>query len=109
MIPMPEGMPSHQPTSEEIRAAGDLRELVWKLERRVDRQALVLQGLFALLVRSTKLSEQALLDEVRRLEQERQDAQPGSCARCGRVMGPRQMQCIYCGEARTVTSVFETL
>ncbi len=91
------------------RDTSDLREHVWRLERQVDQQRLILQALVSLLDRAQGVTEQALLDQVRSLERTRQEAPPDTCAKCGRVFGAKQPRCIYCGEPRPVKSAFDLL
>ena len=90
------------------REASELREQVWKLEQRVEHQSVLIHALFALQARSNDaLTEAALTDQVRVIEQQRREAPPATCAKCHRVLGLRQAHCLYCGEPRTAASLFE--
>ena len=109
LIPGGSGKPTHKDSGAAQRDASDLRELVWKLEQRVDHQSVLIQALFALLARSGEgLTERALADEIRLVEQQRREAPPPVCAKCHRVIGLRQSQCLYCGEPRASASPFES-
>jgi hypothetical protein len=55
------------------------------------------------------LTPAALAAEIARIEQEKAGAAQRTCTRCGRVMGRRQLACVYCGQAREVESPFELL
>jgi hypothetical protein len=88
--------------------AGDLREKVVELERRLEKHAVTIQALFALLA-GTGVSADALTAEVHRAEQGRTHAAQKTCAKCGHVIGRRHMSCVYCGQARVVESPFELL
>jgi hypothetical protein len=90
------------------REALALHERVWELERRVEKQAQVIEALFGLL-KAQGLSPDALKTEMQRIEQEKSAAKPRACIRCGRPMGRRQPSCVYCGEPRVVESPFEGL
>jgi uncharacterized coiled-coil protein SlyX len=90
------------------REARDLHERVWDLEHRLERQAATIEALFTLLA-ANGLKPAALLEEVRRVEQERAAGRTKPCSRCGRAMGRRQAACVYCGEPRVVDSPFEQL
>ena len=111
MFPLPgsSGKSSHKDGNGAAqRDASDLRELVWKLEQRVERQSLLLQALFTLLTRREGgLTERELADEIRSTERQRSEAAPATCAKCHRVIGLRQSQCLYCGERRAPASPFE--
>jgi len=104
----PEGPASGSAKRDEIREAGDLQDKVWELERRIEKQAVAIQALFGLLT-ATGLSEEALAEEMHRVEQSRAHTVQKTCAKCGHAMGRRQMACVYCGQARVVESPFELI
>jgi len=107
VIPGPDSpTPGSARKDEGRREALALTERVWELERRVEKQAQVIEALFSLL-KTHGVSAAALKTEIQRLEREKAAAGPGKCARCGRPMGRRQQSCVYCGEARVVESPFE--
>jgi hypothetical protein len=88
--------------------AGDLHEKVWELERRLEKHAVTIQALFALLS-ARGVSAEALTEEMHRVEQDKAHAAQKTCAKCGHVLGRRQIACVYCGQARVVESPFELL
>jgi hypothetical protein len=90
------------------RESRNLHELVWELERRVDRQAVLIRALFAVL-EAQGVGAPALEEAVARIEQDRAAGAPRPCVRCGRAMGRRQMTCVYCGQAREFESPFDLL
>jgi hypothetical protein len=96
-------------SSADTREASDLREHVWRLERALDQQRHILQALASLLARTHGISDAMLLEEVRRLEKAQQDAGPEACPKCGRAIGARQPNCIYCGEPRPVRTAFDLI
>src|SRR2546423_4428455 len=81
----------------------DLREAVRELEGRVERQALVLRALFTLLMETTGLTEDDLLERVKLLAPlagvyARQAPPRRPCAKCGSSIGQRRNRCLFCGE-----------
>jgi hypothetical protein len=90
----------------EIRA---LRETAADLQRRLEKQAVLVRALFALLSAKQGLTEAELLDQFRRLEKERAGTPPKKCSQCGRAVNQRTRRCLYCGAACEVESAFELL
>jgi hypothetical protein len=88
--------------------AGNLQERVTELERRLEKHAVTLQALFALLS-ARDVSDETLGVEIHRVEQARAHAAQKTCAKCGHVIGRRHMSCVFCGQARVVESPFELL
>src|SRR6516165_137492 len=80
----------------EIRA---LREAVADLQRRVEKQAVLVRALFTLLSAKQGLTEAELLDRFRWVEVERANAPAKKCSQCGRVVNQRTHRCMYCGAA----------
>jgi len=91
------------------RDATALQESIWRLERRVEQQAAALQALFALLSRGEKPTEQAMINEVQRVTEQRREASAVACSRCGRPIAKQQAKCLYCGEPRPMASAFDVL
>jgi hypothetical protein len=90
----------------EIRA---LREAVADLQRRLEKQAVLVRALFALLSAKQGLTEAELLDCFRQVEVDRASTPPKKCAECGRAVNQRSHRCLYCGAACPVESAFELL
>jgi hypothetical protein len=90
----------------EIRA---LREAAADLQRRLEKQAVLVRALFALLSAKQGLTEAELLDRFRQVEAERAGTPPKKCAECGRAVNQRSHRCLYCGAACPVGSAFELL
>jgi hypothetical protein len=86
-----------------------LREAVADLQRRVEKQAVLLRALFALLGQKQDLTEAELLDLFRRVEADRASAPAKKCSQCGRAVNQKTLRCLYCGEACAVESAFEFL
>ena len=85
------------------------------LEDRLERLSLVCMAMWSLLQDKTGVTEQQLLERVKTLDL--MDGQPDGkatrsvsrCQACGRVMSPRHLACMYCGEERLVTSAFDQI
>jgi hypothetical protein len=90
----------------EIRA---LRDEVTDLQRRVQKQAVIVRALFAFLSAKQGLTEAELLERFRQVEAERASAQAKKCAHCGRAVNQRTQRCLYCGAASPVDSAFDFL
>jgi hypothetical protein len=86
-----------------------LREAVADLHRRLEKQAVLVRALFALLSARQGLTEAELLDRFREVEAARPGAPPRKCPDCGRGVNQRTQRCIYCGAACEVESAFELL
>jgi hypothetical protein len=86
-----------------------LREAVGDLQRRLEKQAVLLRALFTLLNERQGLTEAEVLDRFRRVEAERAGAPAQKCAECGRAVNQRIHRCFYCGAACEVESAFELL
>lgn len=86
-----------------------------ELEDRLDRLTLVCLAMWTLVQEETKLTEQDLIERVKRIDlmdgtaDGKVTPQIAKCSKCGRPMSPRHKRCIYCGEARLVLSAFDTL
>jgi hypothetical protein len=108
--PVPFGDPADRgkldEAQREIRA---LREAVADLQRRLEKQAVLVRALFALLSAKQGLTEAELLDRFRQVEVEKASTPPKKCADCGRAVNQRSHRCLYCGAACPVGSAFELL
>lgn len=88
--------------------AGDIR----RLQSRVDRLALVCQGLWELLRERTDLTEEDLQQKVAQIDAAdgssdgKVTVAPVKCSACGRTVSPRQDRCMYCGADREKGSAF---
>ena len=109
-VPMPFGTPGEGRKLDEARGEiATLRDAVAELQRRVEKQAVLLRALFALLSERQGLTEAELLDRFRQAETERASAPAKMCSHCGRAVNLKHHRCLYCGEACTVGSAFELL
>ncbi|HJZ54960.1 MAG TPA: hypothetical protein VKE74_08365 [Gemmataceae bacterium] len=80
-----------------------------KAEKRADRLALVVQGLFRVLAARTGATEAELQDALAAIAQEAQARPPVECPGCGRPLNAAAPKCMYCGESRPVHSLFDVL
>jgi hypothetical protein len=109
-VPLPTGTPTDREKLDDARAElRALQEAVADLERRVEKQAVLLRALFAVLSARQGLSEAELLDCFRSIEADRAGASARKCSLCGRAVNKRTHRCFYCGEACEVESAFEFL
>jgi hypothetical protein len=109
-VPIPFGTPAERNKLDEME--GEIRALrgaVADLQRCLEKQAVLLRALFALLSARQGLTEAELLDYFRRVAAERACAPPKKCSHCGRVVEQRTHRCIYCGLACEIESAFELL
>jgi ferredoxin len=109
-FPIPVGRPGDSSklddARDEIRA---LKGALSDLHRRLEKQAVLVRALFALLCAKQGLTEAELLDHFRRAEAERASAQAKKCPECGRAVNLRTLRCLYCGAACPIDSAFELL
>jgi len=90
------------------RSAEGAQEVMRRLEKKVDSLTGITRALWTILREQHGLEEQDLLLRVQQLTGgERKGAQ--ACSQCGRVVGKSQAKCMYCGTARQVESIFDTL
>jgi ribosomal protein L32 len=75
----------------------------------VDKQAIVIRALFALLSEGESPSEAALLKRFREVEADWANAPAKMCSQCGRPVNLRHHRCLYCGDEYQVQSAFEFL
>jgi len=109
-VPMPFGTPGEGRKLDEARGEiATLRDAVVELQRRAEKQALLLRALFALLSERQGPTEAELLDRFRQVEAEKAGAPAKLCSRCGRPVSLKHNRCLYCGEAYQVQSAFEFL
>jgi hypothetical protein len=93
-------------------AKGDihaLREAVADLQRRLEKQAVLVRALFALLSTKQGLTETELIVRFREIEGARASAPAKKCPECGRGVNQWTHRCIYCGAACEIESAFEFL
>jgi hypothetical protein len=94
------------------QSRGDLLKLqgeVADLQRRLEKQAILLRALFVFLRDVEGLTEQQLLDRFHQCEAQRSKAPPAQCWNCGRMVNSRHNRCLYCNEPCRVQSAFELL
>jgi hypothetical protein len=113
-FPIPVGTPADRnkldETQWEIRALREaVADLQRRLERQLEKQAVLVRALFALLSAKQGLTEAELLDRFRWVERERASAPAKRCAHCARAVHQRTHRCLYCGAACAVESAFEFL
>jgi hypothetical protein len=86
-----------------------LREAVDELQRRLEKQAVLVRALFEFLSATLGLTEAELVARFRDVELAKAGATPRKCPDCGRGVNQRTHRCIYCGAACAVQSAFELL
>jgi hypothetical protein len=109
-VPIPFGVPGKGGNLKE--ALGEilaLREAVGELQRRLEKQAVLLRALFALLQESQGLTEAEVLDRFRQVEAQKASAPAKKCSQCGRAVNLRTHRCMYCSAACEVESAFDLL
>jgi hypothetical protein len=87
----------------------ELHEKVADMQRRIDKQAILLRALFVLLRDAEGVSEQSLLERFQQCETQRLKGSPVRCWNCGRCVNLRHNRCLYCNEPCHVQSAFELL
>jgi len=112
MIPDPLGFGSSNEDSKKLADARSeittLRIAVSDLQKRQERQTLLVRALFSLLTERFKLTEDELLAQFQKIEATGHDG-PIKCAKCNRPINVRQNRCQFCGGSRQVSSVFDLL
>jgi hypothetical protein len=93
-------------------ARGDIAQLQQKiadLQRRIDKQAVLLRALFLLLRDQGNVSEEKLLERFQECEAWRNKSDVVRCRNCGRTVNMRHNRCLYCNEPCRVQSAFELI
>ena len=112
LFPMlaPSGTLADRNTLDEAKAEiRSLREAMAELQRRVEKQAVLVRALFALLSAKHGLTEAELVARFRDVELAKAGATPRKCPDCGRGVNQRTHRCIYCGAECEIESAFEFL
>jgi hypothetical protein len=91
------------------RETATLADQVRLLERRVEQQAVVLQALGRLLAERLGMTDEEILEYVRRAEADRPAAIERVCRHCGNRLPQRKTRCIYCGEDNPVQNVADAV
>ncbi len=86
-----------------------LRDEIAELQRRLEKQAVLMRALYTLLSEKPGPTETELLDRFRQLEAERVGFPAKMCSLCGRPVNLRHNRCLYCGADCQVQSAFELL
>src|SRR5262249_55702708 len=109
-FPIPFGEPGDRRKLDEAQGEiRTLREAIADLQRRTEKQAVLVRALFTLLSAKLGLPEAELLDRFRQVQAERAGAPAEKCSQCGRAVDQRNHRCLYCGVACPVESAFELL
>ncbi len=95
--------------NEARREIADLTETIAELQRRIDKQAVLMRAFFSLFSEQVAVSEAQLLQRFRDLELEKSNTPAKRCWQCGRTINLRHNKCYYCGELHRVRSAFELL
>lgn len=112
LFPMlaPSGTLADRNTLDEAKAEiRSLREAMAELQRRVEKQAVLVRALFALLSAKHGLTEAELIARYREIEAARAGVPARNCPECGRSVNQRTHRCIYCGATCEIESAFEFL
>lgn len=94
-------------------AALDAQTSVMTLEKRVDKLALISMTLWSLLSEKCGLSEQDLMERLKKIDQMdgqvdgKLQGQAVECSKCGRTMSSRHTKCLFCGTERTQITAFD--
>ena len=108
--PIPVSSPADSNKLDEARREiTALRDAVVDLQRRVEKQAVLLRALCDVLGERHELTEAELLDRFRQAETTKANTPAKLCAHCRRPVNQRHHRCLYCGEAYAVQSAFELL
>ncbi len=99
----------HEELNDARRDVAALHEEVAALQRRVEKQAVLLRALFALLHERVGITEAELLARFSQVEAIKASSPPRRCRKCGRGVNVRHHRCLYCEEAYEVESAFEFL
>jgi len=86
-----------------------LQQKISDLQRRIDRQAVLLRALFLLLRDREGVSEQRLLERFQQCEAQRSKSDVARCWNCDRTVNLRHNRCLYCNEPCRVQSAFELI
>jgi hypothetical protein len=78
----------------------DAQERVRAMDETVGRLMTTTAAMWSLVKERTGLTDQELLDRVKRMEEEEGKGQAVECAKCGRTISARQRRCMYCGAER---------
>ena len=76
----------------------ELKAEVRRLRERVERQAVVIRTLQAVLLEHAGMSADEFLDRLRDAVADRAEA--NGCRQCGKPISPKHTKCMYCGTPR---------
>jgi hypothetical protein len=109
--PAPHGTPVDRIKLDEARVeVRALQDVVSDLQRRLEKQAVLVRALFALLSARQGLTEAELVERFREVEAARAAGVPArKCPDCCRSVNQRTNRCLYCGAPCPVESAFDFL
>jgi hypothetical protein len=110
--PAPSGTPVDRNKLDEARAeVRALQDVVADLQRRLEKQAVLVRALFALLSARHGLTEAELVERFHEVEAARAGGGvlARKCPECRRSVNQRTNRCIYCGVPCPVESAFDFL
>jgi len=93
--------------------AREAEEVTSDVDRRLDKLILISMAVWSLLSEKMHLTEEDLMERVKTIDlmdgkaDGKLKRELAQCSKCGRVMNPRHMKCIYCGADRVHLTVFE--
>jgi ribosomal protein S27AE len=108
-IPLPGAGDFDSPVPDLQQSTTDLRDAIRRLEKRLERQSLVIKALGGLLIQGGAVTEEQLLVRIQQIGEERVSDAARVCPNCGRTMNAKHDKCLYCGGARKVQSALDLI
>ncbi|WP_303722716.1 hypothetical protein [Malonomonas rubra] len=93
---------------------GKAQTRTYSLEAKLDHLGLINRAMWSLLKERTELTEKDLIDRVAELDmvdgkKDNKIHDIRECYGCGKGIGPKEENCIYCGLSNPITSAFNKL
>lgn len=94
--------------------AGQAKSGAYSLEAKLDHLALINRAMWSLLKERTELTEKDLMDRVAELDmadgkKDNKIHDTRECYGCGKILGPKDENCIYCGLSNPISTAFNKL
>jgi hypothetical protein len=91
-----------------VREFQQLKQHVGRLEKRLDKSALVLRAMYDLVQAELEIEPAALTEKLAAVVRDKAERLKALCESCNRPLGEKT-KCIYCGTERKAGSIFELL